>query len=114
MQALNAKQIQSLQHKIEIEDPLQGLSFNTPYYKTEKNITFQVLERYNYNMKVIYVIVALEIHEQFNDFDELKSVTNILCRTKDANFGRFGTCSFENDEASFMALAEQQIERLKK
>lgn len=113
MENLNGKQIESLKRKIEAEIPISGLFFNTPFENHENGITYIVLERYNYKMKIIYVVVPLHIEEQFVRLDELESITNKLLDSTNANFGYFGTCSFENDSAIFLSPTDHQIERIK-
>lgn len=113
MKKLNSKQFESLKIKIETDIPLQGLSFNTPYEKNEGGIEFVVLERYRYNMKIIYVIVPLQLDEQFDRLSELERITKELCSRNDANFGFFGTCTFEDDVAIYLTPTDHQIERLK-
>lgn len=113
MKKLNGNQIESLKNKIEAEIPILGLSFNTPYEKEENGIPYIVLERYNYKMKIIYVIVPLSKEEQFVRISELEVITNKLLNSTDANFGYFGTCSFENDSAVYLYPTDHQIERLK-
>ena len=113
MEKLNTKQFESLKIKIETDIPLQGLSFNTPYEKSEGGIVFVVLERYCYNMKIIYVVVPLQLDEQFDRLFELERITRELCSRNDANFGFYGTCSFEDDIAIYLTPTEHQIEIIK-
>jgi hypothetical protein len=113
MKKLSKKQIESLKNKIETSIPLQGLSFNSPFETSEAGIEYVVLERYSYNMKIIYVVVPLKLDEQFNRINELDRITKELCNRNDANFGFFGTCSFEGDVAMYLTPTDHQIERLK-
>ena len=106
MKKLNSKQIESLKSKIETDIPLQGLSYNLPFEISEGGIEFMVLERYNYKMKIIYVVVSLELEEQFNRLNELEQITKKICNRNNANFGYFGTCSFVDDSSIYLTLTE--------
>ena len=113
MKNLNNQQIESLKTIIETTIPLQGLCFNTPFVKTDRGIEFVVCERYSYNMKIIYVVVPLQIDEQFDRLNDLERITQELCNMNDAQFGYFGTCTFENDLATYLTPNDHQIERLR-
>lgn len=113
MKNLNRKEIESLQRKIEAVIPISGLSFNTPMEQHENGITYIILERYNYLIKIIYVVVPLQIDEQFVRLDELEIIAKKLFDSTNANFGYFGTCSFENDSAIYLIPTDHQLERLK-
>lgn len=113
MKKLNPKQIESLKNRIELDIPLPELSFDTTFTKSEDGIEFIVLNRYSQNMKIIYVVVSLELDEHFHRLNELERITKELCDTNNANFGFFGTCSFEDDSAIYLVPTEHQIERLK-
>lgn len=113
MISLNKKQFESLFKKLEESFPLGGLVFNDPYEKTENNITYQVIERYNHQLKIIYIVVSLKMDEQFNQLKELENIAKSICVAKDANFGYFSTCSFNGDEATYLSHDTYQIERRK-
>lgn len=113
MKNLNTKQIKSLQNLIETNIPLDGLSFGESFEKSDDGIEFVVCERYNYKIKIIYVLVPLEINEQFDKLKQLEKTTRELCDLKDAQFGYFGTCTFENGVAKHLMPNDHQIERLR-
>jgi hypothetical protein len=114
MISLNKKQFDSLIKKLIEKFPLVGFVFNEPYEKTENNITYQVIERYNHQMKIIYVIVSLKIDGQFDRLKELEIIAKSICVDKDANFGFYSTCNFDNDDANYLAHdSTYQIERKK-
>lgn len=113
MKNLNNEQIESLKRMIETTLTLEGLCFNTPFEKTVGDIEFVVCERYSYNMKIIYVVVPLQIDEQFDRINDLERITRELCNMNNAQFGYFGTCTFENDVAIYLTPNDHQIERLR-
>lgn len=114
MKSLNEMELKSMMEKIRKHFPLDGLLFNDPLNLSENNISYTVFERYNYQWRIIYVVVALNLNEQFNRLDELESIARKITENKDANFGCFFTCSFDNNEAGEISPKDNQIQRLKK
>ncbi len=99
--------------KIREHFPMAGLVFNDPFEGSENNIFYTVFERYKYQLRIIYVVVALKLNEQFNRFDELESIARKITENKDADFGCFFTCSFDNNEAGEITPTDNQIRRLR-
>lgn len=110
---LTQKQIESLKIEIEKKIPLEGLSFNDPYWKFENNIEFIVLERYNHKLKLIFLVVPLQQDKQFNRFQDLERFAKEITELSDANFGYYGTYYIKNDNSVTLEMQKNPIERLK-
>lgn len=109
MLSLNQTQIQSLKNKIEKQFSIEGLSFNDQYEETERGITYQIIERSNHKLKIIYVIVAQRMDGQFDKFGELEKIASRICGTKAANLVCYTICSFDGNEAKYIP-PDYQIE----
>ncbi len=114
MKKLNEKEIESLKIKITSELPILDLSFNDTLEKEENGIYYIILERYNYQMKIIYVVVPLSSEQQYDRIPELEGIAKKIVDSRGANFGYYGTCSFENEKAIVLHPTFHQIEILKK
>ncbi len=104
---INSNQINSLKIKIQENDALIELAFSSSYdVFFEQNIKFILLERYNYKIKLVYVIVPLKLNEQFNNINELQNIAKKYFNNRNANIGYYGTCFFVSDNATSLHLDE--------
>lgn len=107
MKNLNELQLESLLQKISAKENLNELSYNTPVFKVLDDIDYCLVVKYNYQIKVIFIIVCLEIDQQFSKQDALKIIASKELELTNSNIAYFGTCIF--DENDVFALDIQEL-----